>query len=202
MKQYRKNGKLYIITVCKNCGNILYRRKDRLNSKTCKRCKPTKHNINEYSIKDNIVRLKVINNKGEIYNSIFDRKYLNEVKKYKWYIDSGGYLKTKAFRLHQLIAKLEYGEYDKNYVVDHINRNKSDNRSCNLRVVTELINLLNKDNQSNNTSGVKGVSFNKRDNNWSAYFQLNGKRTIKSFKTFEEAVKYRKHLENLYFKEE
>jgi hypothetical protein len=45
----------------------------------------------------------------------------------------------------------------------------------------------------NNTSGRIGVSWNKRDQRWTAYITLNQKRkALGNFKTFEEAVECRK----------
>jgi hypothetical protein len=51
-------------------------------------------------------------------------------------------------------------------VVDHINRNKFDNRIQNLRFVNKTINAHNKEGRG--SSIYRGVNFNKRDNNWKA----------------------------------
>lgn len=202
MNQYRKNGKLYIIAVCKNCGNILYRRKDRLNSKTCERCKPTKRKYkSEVGIENDFGYIKIADKKA-----IFDLKFYNEISKLKWSIENSGYYiimtnKHKYRRLHQFIMFLEHGDYmRKGLVIDHINRNKMDNRLENLRIVTQHENTINTKNFSHNTSGVKGVS--KTKFGWVVQLQCKGKSYSKRFKDFEEAVKYRKHLENLYFREE
>lgn len=60
--------------------------------------------------------------------------------------------------------------------IDHINKNKSDDRWNNLRNGDRAANNYNKDLQSNNKSGYTGVSFDKRDNNWDAHCYKNGKR--------------------------
>lgn len=202
MKQYRKNGKLYIITVCKNCDNILYRRKDRLNSKTCKRCKPTKRKYkSEVGIENGFGYIKIADKKA-----IFDLKFYNEISKLKWSIEnSGNYIlmstRHKYRRLHQFIMFLEYGDYmKKDLVIDHINRNKMDNRLENLRIVTKRENTINTGLLSNNTSGVKGVT-KTNNNKWRVQLQNKGISYSKIFETFEDAVKYRQYLENLYFKE-
>ncbi len=59
---------------------------------------------------------------------------------------------------------------------DHRNRDKLDNQRKNLRPATVKQNQCNRDMQSNNTSGYKGVYWHKRDRNWQAYIQVNGKR--------------------------
>ena len=43
--------------------------------------------------------------------------------------------------------------------VDHINRIRDDNRWCNLRHVSRVCNIRNRDKFKNNTSGVTGVSW-------------------------------------------
>ena len=52
--------------------------------------------------------------------------------------------------------------------VDHINNNRSDNRIVNLREATRSENCRNSVKNSNNTSGVKGVSLLKRTGKWAA----------------------------------
>ena len=53
----------------------------------------------------------------------------------------------------------------------------------------------------NNTSGVKGVSWNKRFNNWETYITFQGKRIyLGRFKNKQDAIKARKEAEEKYFK--
>lgn len=86
--------------------------------------------------------------------------------------DAYGYveitLNGKRWKAHRLAwlyitGALPSGE------IDHINRTKDDNRFCNLRDVGRLENELNKGIQRNNTSGYKGVSFQKQSGKWEAY---------------------------------
>ena len=92
--------------------------------------------------------------------------------------------------------------YDKDMVVDHINRNKLDNRKANLRTSTRRENTINKSVQSNNTSNIPGVSWRKDRNKWRAYITVNGKQiSLGMFKDKEEAVKARKEGEREYFGE-
>lgn len=66
--------------------------------------------------------------------------------KYKWHINDSGYVvwrgiingKKKTVRLHRLIMHA-----DDDQIVDHINRDKLDNRKSNLRFVTCAENLKN-----------------------------------------------------------
>lgn len=57
--------------------------------------------------------------------------------------------------------------------IDHINGDKSDNRFCNLRLVSRSINQRNRRIQINNTSGYTGVVFDKRRKKWIAQIGIN-----------------------------
>lgn len=52
-----------------------------------------------------------------------------------------------------------------------------------------------------NKSGVKGVYYKQKDKRWVAKLTIKGKRYSKQFKTFDEAVDYRKYLEKTYHQE-
>lgn len=72
--------------------------------------------------------------------------------------------------------------------VDHINGNTLDNRKCNLRVCTNKQNHMNTSIPIHNTSGYKGVSYDKERNNWQAYISINNKKVfIGRYKTPKEA---------------
>lgn len=63
--------------------------------------------------------------------------------------------------------------------IDHHNKNKKDNRLCNLRKATNAENAQNRD--------VKGCYFHKARNKWKAQIYLNGKKkTIGYYDTYEE----------------
>lgn len=55
--------------------------------------------------------------------------------------------------------------------VDHINENGLDNRRENLRVATKGQNAANAGLKASNTSGYRGVSFNKNAGKWQAYLK-------------------------------
>ncbi len=77
--------------------------------------------------------------------------------------------------------------------IDHVNRNRADNRFCNLRAVTRSENLQNASLRRNNASGVTGVSWCKRDKRWRAHIMVLGRPlNLGRYKTKEEAVNARK----------
>lgn len=57
--------------------------------------------------------------------------------------------------------------------VDHINRDRADDRWDNLRSVTRSQNQMNRTKQSNNTSGFKGVHFISATGRWRARIGAN-----------------------------
>jgi hypothetical protein len=85
---------------------------------------------------------------------------------------------------------------DKSKVIDHINRNKKDNRLCNLRICDKSINAFNIGIKSNNTSGVTGVWFRKDTKKWVAEIKKNYKKiSLGCYEKKEDAIKARKEAE-------
>lgn len=72
--------------------------------------------------------------------------------------------------------------------VDHINGDKLDNRLANLRPCNHAQNGANMKVKVTNSSGVKGVSFDKVNRRWKASLTVNRKQiTVGRFDTLEEA---------------
>ena len=86
-------------------------------------------------------------------------------------------------------------------MVDHINRNKKDNRKLNLRIVSAQQNSMNKSIQKNNKSGISGVYYCIERKKWVAHITYKGKKIMKRVNTKEEAIQLRKRYEEKYFKE-
>lgn len=91
----------------------------------------------------------------------------------------GGYvqigLNGDVFLAHRLVWLFETGRWPTG-VIDHINRDKQDNRFSNLRDCTQVENGHNSGLRPDNTSGVKGVSFNRLKGKYLAYITYRGKR--------------------------
>ena len=108
---------------------------------------------------------------------IFDHADYDLIKSYTWSVnDYRGQVRTcfkgKCLTLHRLIMNAS-----DNQQVDHINRDKLDNRRCNLRFATHQQNQCNKGLMSNNTTGYKGTCYDKRSNRIMAYINCNNART-------------------------
>jgi hypothetical protein len=75
-------------------------------------------------------------------------------------------------------------------LTDHINLDGLDNRRANLRPATHAENLRNRGRQTNNSSGFKGVTWNKRSRKWQAQIGVDrGKRYLGNFVDPEDAAR-------------
>lgn len=148
-------------------------------------------NSNQYVFVDNHVEIHT--KKGEAI--LIDKDDFARVKTHCWFVDSKGYVCGPRIRLHRFLMQPPKGMQ-----VDHINRNKLDNRKCNLRIVTNQQNHFNRPINKNNKSGCTGVSYNKVCKKWCCQISRDGKCQYSGlFDTKEEAVAKRKSLEAIYF---
>lgn len=88
------------------------------------------------------------------------------------------------YKLHRLMYLYHHGIMPE--IVDHIDRDKANNRITNLRPATISENNANQKIRVDNSSGIKGVSLHKGSGNWVA--KIKG-RTIGYFKDLEKASK-------------
>lgn len=84
--------------------------------------------------------------------------------------------KTGAISLHRLILARKLGRELQPYeLVDHADGDGLNNRRSNLRLATNSQNMGNRRKPSNNTSGYKGVYFNRNRQRWYTQIEINGK---------------------------
>lgn len=83
---------------------------------------------------------------------------------------------THIVRAHVLVWLLCNGAVPSGFEIDHIDRNDSNNRIENLRLATASENQRNRGAQRNNTTGLKGVSFDRQTKRYSAKIAVNGRR--------------------------
>lgn len=165
----------------------------------------TKRDEADIIIHDNYVEIKIYNSKNEyVCSTMVSLDKYDLVKEYKYYIRKDGYIEgsksknkiKERFLLHRLIMGFPYGQ------VDHINRNKLDNRNENLREVTNSQNQVNQGMMKNNTSGITGVTWDKSRNKWKVNLNINNKcYNLGRFDTLEKAKEIRFQAEKEYQKE-
>jgi len=116
-----------------------------------------------------------------------------------------GYLQVNtwkhgAFLNHRLAWCLHYGEWpDGN--IDHIDRDKWNNRIDNLRIASRSLNRRNSADNKSTKSGVRGV-LARENGRFLAYIDFHGNRTtLGTFDTIEEAAAARSAAEKTIWKE-
>ena len=153
--------------------------------------------MNEYRFYSNVVYGKCFNEDIEFCFSLDDFDMLS---RFCWVLDkSNGYLVArdadinKKVYMHQLICKT-------NKQVDHINRNRLDNRRENLRPATQQENRFNNSIRSDNTSGIIGVCWHKQAMKWTAQIQVgNTNINLGTYNNFNDAIIARLKAELKYF---
>lgn len=102
------------------------------------------------------------------------RTYIGMVAGFK---NDNGYIsigvKRKWRGAHRLAWLYVHG-YMPESDIDHINRDRTDNRISNLREASRSCNVRNSDVSITNKSGIKGVFWNKRLESWQVYIGIHG----------------------------
>lgn len=131
-----------------------------------------------------------------------DKEDIPFIEQCYWGHDVHGYLhgriNGKLARLHRHLLGFPNG------VIDHINRNKLDNRKENLRVGTQKGNSRNLSIAKNNKTGVTGIyrTTDTKNNKWKAEIMVDRKKiNLGRYETLEEAKEVRKKAEIKYFGE-
>lgn len=141
---------------------------------------------------------------------IVDADDYDFLKNWYWRMNAKGYWVTNSkqndgydkstLRMHQLVAERKYGKYDTTSIFpDHLSRNKSDNRKCNLILKSNADNMKNRSISKANTSGKTGVYYSKDNNKWIAQISINYKTiNLGEYTRFEDAVEARLTAEKKY----
>jgi hypothetical protein len=98
---------------------------------------------------------------------------------------------------HRLVFLWYYGYLPQQ--IDHINRDKTDNRIENLRPANNSTNQMNTSVRSFTKSGLKGVHWDKSRSLWMARIKINGKHVfLGRFVSPEKAYEARKSAQHLH----
>ncbi len=200
-------GSTHKVTNYLNQGILLCQRHQRMMRDRGEIRRTTKDK-NEIRIYDDYAEFDTYNIKGVVNGTYkIDLDIVDFVKAHKLHKHKDGYAcykfkdkngKTKNMRLHRYIMNV----HDKpDYlVVDHLNKDRKDDRRSNLRITDHLGNIVNTDLLCTNTSGHKGISWNKKANKWEAYIHQNNKKiNLGRYTDYDRAVKVRELAEIIYF---
>ena len=161
-------------------------------------------NQNKYSLNGEYGVGYTLNTNEPFY---FDLEDYDKIKNYRWmskrrnnrkdyYIEHRFNSNSRPY-LHNLIMN----NIDKKNIIDHKNLIKYDCQKENLRISTNRQNAMNKNKQSNNSSGIIGVNYFSRDNIWVARINIDRNKRISIYrgKEKEEAIKARLQAELKYY---
>jgi len=99
---------------------------------------------------------------------LIDAEDIHKVEEYDWSLN-GGYPCRSGILMHRKILLPKEGK-----VIDHINRDRLDNRKCNLRLCTTGENACNTPGDRNASSKYKGVSLVNYGTTWQAIIRKEG----------------------------
>lgn len=151
---------------------------------------------NKVVVSGDTATIRIKKRSGEIHEVLLDASDLDTLYQLglTWHITPNGYARAdtavggirRKIYMHRTIAEPPEG-----IDVDHIDGNRLDNRRANLRLATRSENLQNQHRLiSSNTSGFRGVSYDKQSEKWAAYYHLNGiKVSVGFFFTKEDAAR-------------
>ena len=114
--------------------------------------------------------------------------------------DGHGYLRVCLMKnkkkhdksIHKLTALAFLPNPENKKCIDHIDNNKVNNNLLNLRFATHSQNSKNRSISSKNTSGTKGVCWNKKSQKWHAQITINGKQiNLGSYINKDDAINIR-----------
>lgn len=133
---------------------------------------------NTYRVNGDVAYLMLANRSGEIVGeAMIDAGDLDLARKYRWSLDGSGYV-TSTSSPHGVVSKQLLHRHilgcvkGDGKVVDHINRNKLDNRRANLRIGDNALNAGNRDRKA--SSQYPGVTWSKGTGRWLAQGTING----------------------------
>lgn len=194
--EYRKGNITYWLCKC-DCGNekVLSIARGSLTQGATQSCGCIRHNTkkqkpNKYDLSGEYGIGWTTNTNQPFY---FDLEDYDKIKEYCWYENDSGYVVTQRYRENIRMHRLVMNVTEKEIQIDHIYHNKMDNRKRFLRIATNTQNSWNKK--------CEGVYFNAEKNKYVANLTYFGKKIFKYFDTKEEALDYRKELEQEYYKE-
>lgn len=106
----------------------------------------------------------------------------------------------ETYYIHQIVFLMHHGYIPE--IVDHIDRNPSNNRIENLRASNKSLNACNSKLRSDNSSGHRGVAWSKVSKKWQVYLHLKNRyKHLGLFNDFELACLVADESRRLYYGE-
>ena len=129
---------------------------------------------NVFTFKGGICEITLFNYLGSITAiTVIDQDDYLCVKEQKWHLSQKGYVLTNGIPRH--LTHVIMGPIPIGLEIDHINHDTLDNRKTNLRIVNHYQNMANQQLRKSNTSGFKGVTWEKSSQKWVAQLRHKNK---------------------------
>lgn len=131
------------------------------------------------------------------YTKVSEEDYIH-LSQFKFYKTNDGYVKSSklSYLSIYIIKSLMEKDIPINYIVDHINNDKLDNRRNNLRVLSLADNIRNREKNKNSTSKYYGVCKSIKNNKYCTSICINGK----NYRSYYEHEIHAAHAYNLLIK--
>lgn len=167
-----RHGAILFKCRCLKCGSISTHARGELTVRKgngCRNCPPEYH----FRIEGSAAHGELPDGTG----FTVDAELIDEVRKYNWFRNSKGYIQRgnrglPKMMIHWFVMDMESAT---GFPIDHVNRDKTDCRRDNLRIVTALQNSMNHSRLSTNRSGYTGVFWNKRKKRWTSFIYASGR---------------------------
>lgn len=154
--------------------------------------------IERFGKNKQFTRYKITGNKYPTMVSIDTEDEFLFRGNHKWTSTKDGYIRCTVHGnelLHRLVISAKKGD-----IVDHKNRNPSDNRKINLRIVSHRENMMNRSASYNSQIPVKGVYLDRQT--WRSEITVNGKlKRLGSYDDLYDAVCSRIRAEIIEYKD-
>lgn len=135
--------------------------------------------------------------KGKYVECLIDTEDVEKCKNVGiWSITKAGYIVNCAsgVYIHRLVM-----DCPKGIEVDHIYHNLLDNRKSQLRYATSSQQKMNTKIRCDNSSGHRGVYYDKSRNTWNVNINIQNESFRKRFKKYDDAVNMADNIYNKYF---
>lgn len=151
---------------------------------------PSRRFSQEYEIDEqNNIAYIPIKSYGDILKCKIDLEDVDRCKKIGiWSVTKSGYIINfkKGIYLHRFIMNCP-----DDLEVDHVYHDLLDNRKSQLRIATSSEQSMNTKRRRDNTSGNRGIYYDKDRNTWNININFCGKHYRKRFKNKDDAIKMR-----------
>ena len=149
-------------------------------------------------IDKDIAYIEIKKRRGKNLYAVLDTENVKRIKDFKWMYHDNGVSAVQNKKTIKLRRKIM--EYSGVLQVIHLDHDMLNYRKQNLRIVTRQASCILSSLSTRNTSGIKGVSWDKKGGKWFAFLGKNGKRHNGGYhKKLDDAVRPRNQQQAMHW---